>query len=86
MPSSTVRLRYGQYEATRGLGVGERLTWNFLVDLPSHFAVWAASPEAQFLHGRFVWASWDVEQLKNGDLRKRIDEDPTFLKLGVNGL
>ncbi|KAI3342070.1 putative short-chain dehydrogenase [Ustulina deusta] len=56
------------------------------VDLPGHFAVWAASPEAKFLHGRFVWAAWDVDQLKHGELRKRIDEDPTFLKIGVNGL
>ncbi|KAI1146970.1 NAD(P)-binding protein [Nemania diffusa] len=72
--------------AAKGSGWTEdSLPWDH-IDLPSHFAVWAASPEAQFLHGRFVWASWDVEQLKNGDLRKRIDEDPTFLKLGVNGL
>jgi hypothetical protein len=27
-----------------------------------------------------------VEQLKSGDLRKRIDEEPAFLKIGVNGL
>ncbi|KAI1811462.1 NAD(P)-binding protein [Poronia punctata] len=53
-------------------------------NLPGNFAVWAASPEAKFLHGRFVWAAWDVEQLKSGELRKRIDEDSTFLKLGVN--
>ncbi len=64
----------------------EELTSNSVVDLPGHFAVWAASPEAKFLHGRFVWAAWDVDQLKHGELRKRIDEDPTFLKIGVNGL
>ncbi|KAI1092720.1 NAD(P)-binding protein [Rostrohypoxylon terebratum] len=55
-------------------------------DLPGDFAVWAASPEARFLHGRFVWASWDVEELMNGELRKRIEEDPWYFKVGVKGL
>lgn len=32
--------------------------------LPTHFAVWLCSEEAKFLRGRFVWANWDVEQLK----------------------
>lgn len=33
------------------------------IHLPAHFAVWLASPEADFLHGRFLWAHWDVEQM-----------------------
>ncbi|KUI56271.1 hypothetical protein VP1G_03628 [Cytospora mali] len=49
-------------------------------------AVWLASPEARFLHGRFVWSSWDVEELKTGEIRKKIDEDLGFLKIGVRGL
>ncbi|GAP84806.1 putative short-chain dehydrogenase [Rosellinia necatrix] len=73
-------------EAALAVGCTEdTLPWDH-VDLPGHFAVWAASPEAKFLHGRFVWAAWDVDQLKNGELRKRIDEEPAFLKIGVNGL
>jgi hypothetical protein len=44
------------------------------------FAVWAASKEAAFLHGRFVWASWDVEELASGNVRKQIDDDPYFLR------
>ncbi|EXJ80500.1 hypothetical protein A1O1_08645 [Capronia coronata CBS 617.96] len=32
--------------------------------LAGHFAVWAASPEADFLAGRTVWANWDVDELK----------------------
>ncbi|KAI1306932.1 putative short-chain dehydrogenase [Xylaria venustula] len=63
----------------------EALPWDS-VNLPGHFAVWAASAEAKFLHGRFLWAAWDVDELKHGELRKRIDEDPYFLRLGVNGL
>ncbi|KAG6363826.1 hypothetical protein INS49_008929 [Diaporthe citri] len=32
--------------------------------LPEHFLVWMASPEACYLHGRTVWANWDVDELK----------------------
>ncbi|KAH7120846.1 hypothetical protein B0J11DRAFT_50586 [Dendryphion nanum] len=34
------------------------------VTLPAHFNVWVASPEAEFLKGKFVWANWDVDELK----------------------
>ncbi|KAJ6085031.1 hypothetical protein N7499_004660 [Penicillium canescens] len=55
-------------------------------NLPGQFAVWAASPEARFLHGRFVWAKWDVTELLEEPLRKRINEDHSFLKVGVVGI
>ncbi|CEI60156.1 hypothetical protein FVEN_g8058 [Fusarium venenatum] len=55
-------------------------------NLPGHFAVWAASPEARFLHGRFVWANWDVTELRDGPIREQIDQDEHFLKVGVEGL
>ncbi|KAJ4246859.1 hypothetical protein NW762_013411 [Fusarium torreyae] len=54
--------------------------------IPGGFAVWAASPEAQFLHGRFVWSTWDVEDLISGDIRAHIDSDPWLLRVGVKGL
>ena len=54
--------------------------------MAGHFAVWAASDEARFLQGRFVWAKWDIENLKTGKIRERIDEDPQFLRVGVHGL
>jgi NAD(P)-dependent dehydrogenase (short-subunit alcohol dehydrogenase family) len=57
-----------------------------LVSLPGHFALWASSDEAEFLHGRFVWASWDVNELSSGELRVRIDTDPNYLKIGIKGL
>lgn len=41
------------------------LPFLFLVQLPAHFLVWLASPEATFLKGRLVWANWDVEELKS---------------------
>lgn len=55
-------------------------------NLAGQFAVWAASAEARFLHGRFVWCNWDVDELKTGEIRKRIDEDNSYLKVGVLGL
>ncbi|KIK52493.1 hypothetical protein GYMLUDRAFT_265411 [Collybiopsis luxurians FD-317 M1] len=53
--------------------------------LPADFSVWAASPEASWLHGRFVWASWDVDELK-ADFLKQIEKESGFLKVGVEGL
>jgi hypothetical protein len=55
-------------------------------ELCGAFAVWAASKEAAFLHGRFVWCSWDVEELAAGELRRRLDEDPDFLRASIVGL
>ncbi|TLD04346.1 uncharacterized protein PgNI_12011 [Pyricularia grisea] len=54
-------------------------------NLPGNFAVWAASPEATFLHGRFVWANWDVVEMKNV-IGPRVEEDEHFLKVGIEGL
>ncbi|KAH6672295.1 putative oxidoreductase [Halenospora varia] len=34
------------------------------VSLPASFNVWLASPEARFLKGKFLWANWDVDELK----------------------
>ncbi|KAF5543865.1 peroxisomal short-chain alcohol dehydrogenase [Fusarium napiforme] len=35
-------------------------------NLPGHFSVWTATTEASFIHGRFVRANWDVDELKTG--------------------
>ncbi|KAF5338824.1 hypothetical protein D9758_012088 [Tetrapyrgos nigripes] len=53
--------------------------------LPGDFSVWAASPESSWLHGRYVWAHWDVEELKV-NISKRLEEERGFLKVGVEGL
>ncbi|OAA71662.1 NAD(P)-binding domain protein [Akanthomyces lecanii RCEF 1005] len=34
------------------------------VSLPATFSVWLASPEAHFLNRKFLWANWDVDELK----------------------
>jgi len=51
------------------------------VKLPGQFAVWLASPEADFLNGRFAWAEWDVDELL--ELRDKIKKDEYFLKISL---
>ena len=34
------------------------------VSLPADFLVWIASPEAEFLANKIVFAAWDVEELQ----------------------
>jgi NAD(P)-dependent dehydrogenase (short-subunit alcohol dehydrogenase family) len=55
------------------------------VELPGQFAVWLASEESKFAHGRVLAAHWDVDELK-GETRKEIDKAPAFLQIGVLGL
>lgn len=31
--------------------------------MSANFIVWASSPEARFLRGKFVWANWDVDEM-----------------------
>ncbi|PVH94918.1 NAD(P)-binding protein [Periconia macrospinosa] len=73
-------------DAFEGLGITKETLPFDEVDLPASFIVWVASKEAAFLHGKTVWAAWDVEELAKGELRKRIDEDKDFLQLSVVGL
>jgi hypothetical protein len=54
-------------------------------NLAGQFAVWAASEEAKFLHGHFVGAHWDVDELKE-KTAKKIAEASSYLKIGVLGL
>lgn len=63
----------------------DTMTWDD-ADLPGDFAVWAASDEASFLNKRFVWSAWDVDELRTGEIRKRIDEDSHFLTVGIVGI
>ncbi|KAK5048214.1 hypothetical protein LTR84_005884 [Exophiala bonariae] len=73
-------------ETSRNAGLDENsLPWDH-DDLPAHFAVWAATSEAAFLHGRFVWAAWDVDELRSGEVKKRVEKDPDFLTIGFTGV
>lgn len=53
--------------------------------LPANFAVWAATNEARFLHGRFVFAKWDVKEVMDVLEREGLLECPNLLKVGVKG-
>ncbi|KAL6813265.1 hypothetical protein GGI42DRAFT_364522 [Trichoderma sp. SZMC 28013] len=70
----------------KNAGATERtLDWDD-ISLPSSVAIWAASDEAAFLHGRFIWSAWDVEELQSGPLRERIEQDEQYLRIGVHGV
>ena len=53
-----------------------------VVSLPATFALWLASPEARFLKGKFLWANWDVDELK---ARAKEIEGSTELNIQVVG-
>jgi hypothetical protein len=45
--------------------------------------VWALSPEGRFLNGRFVWANWDIDELKADE--KAILADPKRFTINLKG-
>ncbi|EFX03240.1 major facilitator superfamily transporter aflatoxin efflux [Grosmannia clavigera kw1407] len=51
------------------------------IDLPAHFALWLAGSESGFLHGRFVWAQWDVDELLA--LQDQLTPESDVLKVGL---
>ncbi len=53
-----------------------------LVNLPRHFLVWAASDEAKFLKNKFVFANWDVDEMK---AREQGIAGSPELMVGLNG-
>ncbi|KAF2160132.1 hypothetical protein M409DRAFT_60239 [Zasmidium cellare ATCC 36951] len=70
---------FGDYAATQKAKTGTDT-----LQLPADFAVWLASPEARFLRGRFVYANWDVDELKQV-CEERFEKEPDFLKANVIG-
>jgi hypothetical protein len=53
-----------------------------LVSLPASFTLWLASPEARFLKGKYLWANWDVDELK---ARSTEIASTTELNIGLVG-
>lgn len=53
-----------------------------IVSLPATFNVWLASSEAKFLKGKFLWANWDVDELK---ARATEIEEGMLLSVGLVG-
>ncbi|ESA43461.1 uncharacterized protein NCU08784 [Neurospora crassa OR74A] len=72
-------------ELWQGLGVEKSVLPFDDISLPADFAVWATTKEARFIHGRFVWANWDVEELK-AKYAERFKEDAELFRFGVCGL
>ncbi|KAF2486224.1 putative short-chain dehydrogenase [Neohortaea acidophila] len=52
--------------------------------LPADFTLWLAGEESDFLHGRHVWANYDVDELIA--LKEKLRKDPDFLTIGLVGL
>ncbi|KAI3328937.1 cellulase signal transduction associated dehydrogenase [Xylariaceae sp. AK1471] len=52
------------------------------IELPAHFLVWAASDEAKFLKNKFVFANWDVNEMK---AREQEIAGSLELTIGLNG-
>jgi short-subunit dehydrogenase len=52
------------------------------ISLPADFLVWVGSQEAGFLGGRYVFANWDVDELKS---RKEEIEESQDLTVGLVG-
>ncbi|KAI0095804.1 hypothetical protein GGR51DRAFT_553819 [Nemania sp. FL0031] len=52
------------------------------INLSAHFLVWAASDEAKFLKNKFVFANWDVDEMK---ARAQEIADSPELMIGLNG-
>jgi hypothetical protein len=67
---------------TASCGVNYHETDFNLVSLPASFNVWLASPEARFLKGKFLWANWDVDELKS---KGKEIEAGTQLSIGLVG-
>lgn len=44
--------------------------------------VWLVSPEAAFLKGKYVWANWDVEEMK---ARSEAIASSNLLKMTLEG-
>jgi NAD(P)-dependent dehydrogenase (short-subunit alcohol dehydrogenase family) len=67
---------------TRKIGLTENsLKWDN-EELCGAFSVWVSTKAAAFLHGRFVWANWDVEELLE---RKDEINREGMLKMGLQG-
>ncbi|KAL1889092.1 hypothetical protein Sste5346_009157 [Sporothrix stenoceras] len=73
-------------EGWKAFGITEDMLPFDSLDLPGSFAVWAASKPAHFLHGRYVAANWDIDELNSGETKKHLEENPDYLRLAITGL
>ena len=67
---------------------GTKYAWLIFIildTLPGNFAVWAATEQAAFLHGRYCWAGWDVEEMRK-ELGDKELANQQFLRVAVTGV
>ncbi|KAL7904482.1 NAD(P)-binding protein [Trichoderma velutinum] len=70
-------------ETVRAKGYDENsLPWDD-ASLPSDFCVWLSTDTAKFLHGKFIWANWDVDELLERE--SEITRSPGMLRIGLQG-
>jgi NAD(P)-dependent dehydrogenase (short-subunit alcohol dehydrogenase family) len=53
------------------------------ISISGDFVVWSVSEQARFLSGRFVSATWDIEELKSK--KADLDKDATLFTVGLLG-
>ncbi|KAG7134742.1 hypothetical protein HYQ45_007339 [Verticillium longisporum] len=56
------------------------------IKLPSDCGIWAATKEAEFLHGKFVWAGWDVDELRSEESQRQFERNPRHLSIRLVGI
>jgi hypothetical protein len=59
---------------------GDSFPWED-INLPAHFCTWLMRSEADFLHGRYLWAHWDVDELLA--LKEKFAANPAFSTIGL---
>ncbi|KAL2871623.1 SDR family oxidoreductase [Aspergillus lucknowensis] len=69
-------------EMNRAVGGVKAVGYEDHVSLPGSFNVWLASSEARFLKGKYLYANWDVDELKE---RSEELERGTELSIGLVG-
>lgn len=57
------------------------LTTRLTEKLPGDMSVWLASPEAEFLNGRYLWSQWDVDELIS--MKEKVTADPSILTFSL---
>lgn len=50
------------------------LTFSTIVELSASFIVWSVSSKAEFLKGKLIWSTWDVEEKAKKELSETTPE------------
>jgi hypothetical protein len=53
-----------------------------MTGLPGAYIVWLASPESEYLRGKFVWSNWDIDELRQKEAEIK---EKNLLTIGLSG-